>query len=88
MLGSCGSCLKSVLDYAAPQKRGHIFQRIGAAPSAVFSQTDEDAGRFGLKQIEVYPRAAIPRAIRSARAMQVSIGLTAGLPVKIPVSEM
>jgi hypothetical protein len=35
-----------------------------------------------------YQRAAMPRAMRSASAMHVSIGFTAGLPGKIPVSVM
>ena len=35
-----------------------------------------------------YQRAAMPRAMRSASAMHVSMGFTAGLPGKIPVSVM
>jgi hypothetical protein len=35
-----------------------------------------------------YQRATMPRAMRSASAMHVSMGFTAGLPGKIPVSVM
>lgn len=54
-------------------------ERTEAASGGAFTRTGDPL---------TYQRAAMPRAMRSASAMHVSMGLTAGLPGKIPVSVM
>lgn len=54
---------------------GALRRRMGSLPARATESPD-------------YQRAAMPSAMRSASAMHVSMGFTAGLPGKIPVSVM